>query len=46
MIASVNNDDNAAIFTQADIGVVADLNEFVPVLIERLRSRRVTVAWL
>jgi electron transfer flavoprotein alpha subunit len=46
VIASVNNDENAAIFTQADVGVVADLNEFVPVLIERLRSRGVTPAWL
>jgi electron transfer flavoprotein alpha subunit len=46
VIASVNNDENAAIFTQADIGVVADLNEFVPVLIERLKSRGAHPAWL
>jgi electron transfer flavoprotein alpha subunit len=45
VIAAVNNDENAAIFTQADLGVVADLNEFVPVLIERLRARRVRPAW-
>ena len=46
MIAAVNNDENAAIFTQADIGVVADLNEFVPVLIERLKARGARPAWL
>lgn len=45
VIAAVNSDENAAIFTQADIGVVADLNEFSPVLIERLRSRDARPAW-
>jgi electron transfer flavoprotein alpha subunit len=45
VIAAVNNDENAAIFTQADLGVVADLNEFVPVLIERLQARRMRPAW-
>ena len=46
VIAAVNNDENAAIFTQADFGVVADLDEFVPVLIERLRQRGARPAWL
>jgi electron transfer flavoprotein alpha subunit len=45
VIASVNNDENAAIFTQADIGVVADLNEFLPVLIARLQARSARPAW-
>jgi electron transfer flavoprotein alpha subunit len=45
VIAAVNNDETAAIFTQADIGVVADLHEFLPVLIERLRARGARPAW-
>ena len=46
VIAAVNNDENAAIFAQADIGVVADLNEFLPVLMERLKSKGARPAWL
>ena len=46
VIAAVNSDENVAIFTQADIGVVADLNEFSPVLIERLRSRDARPGWV
>lgn len=46
VIAAINNDENAAIFTQADFGVVADLDEFVPVLIERLQQRGARPAWL
>ena len=46
VIAAVNNDENAAIFAQADFGVVADLDEFVPVLIERLQQRGARPAWL
>jgi electron transfer flavoprotein alpha subunit len=45
VIAAVNSDENAAIFTQADVGAVADLNEFVPVLIERLGARGVQPGW-
>jgi electron transfer flavoprotein alpha subunit len=45
VIAAVNIDENAAIFTQADIGIVADLKDFLPVLIDRLRSRGVRPAW-
>jgi len=44
VIAAVDNDTGAAIFTQADVGVVADLYEFVPALIDRLRVRRITAA--
>lgn len=39
VIAAVNNDENAAIFAQADIGVVADLTTFLPVLVRRLQER-------
>jgi electron transfer flavoprotein alpha subunit len=45
VVAAVNNDEDAAIFTQADIGVVADLYEFLPVLIERLRARGARPTW-
>lgn len=46
VIAAVNSDEDAAIFTQADIGVVADLIEFVPVLIERLKARGARPTWM
>jgi electron transfer flavoprotein alpha subunit len=45
VIAAVNNDENAAIFTQADYGVVADLYEFLPALMERLKARGIRPAW-
>jgi electron transfer flavoprotein alpha subunit len=46
VIAAVNNDENAAIFMQADYGVVADLYEFLPALMERLKARGIRPAWL
>ena len=46
VIAAVNSDENATIFTQADYGVVADLKEFVPVLIDRIKARGVKPAWV
>ena len=46
VIAAVNDDENAAIFSQADVGVVADLYEFLPVLIERLKARGARPSWL
>jgi electron transfer flavoprotein alpha subunit len=46
VIAAVNNDENAAIFTQADYGVVADLYEFLPALMERLKARGIRPAWI
>jgi len=46
VIAAINNDEDAAIFTQSDFGVVADLHEFVPLLVERLQQRGVSPAWL
>jgi electron transfer flavoprotein alpha subunit len=45
VIAAVNNDEDAAIFTQADLGVVADLREFLPALIERLEARGARPVW-
>jgi electron transfer flavoprotein alpha subunit len=41
VIAAVNSDENAPIFAQADVGVVADLYEFLPVLMRRLTERGV-----
>jgi electron transfer flavoprotein alpha subunit len=46
LIAAVNNDENAAIFSQADYGVVADLYEFLPIFMERMKARGVRPAWL
>ena len=45
VIAAVNTDEGAAIFAQADYGVVADLYEFIPALIERLKARGIQPAW-
>lgn len=45
VLAAVNNDENAAIFSQADVGVVADLYAFLPVLVERLKARGMRPAW-
>ena len=46
VIAAVNNDEGAAIFAQADYGVVADLYEFLPALVERIKARGIRPAWL
>lgn len=46
VIAAVNNDENAGIFSQADVGVVADLYAFLPVLLDRLKARGMRPAWL
>jgi electron transfer flavoprotein alpha subunit len=46
VIAAVNNDEGAAIFAQADYGVVADLYEFLPALKDRLKARGIQPAWL
>jgi electron transfer flavoprotein alpha subunit len=45
LIAAVNLDEGAAIFSQADYGVVADLYEFLPALMERINARGVRPAW-
>ena len=45
LIAAVNNDEDAPIFAQADFGVVADLREFLPALIQRVKERGVHPVW-
>jgi electron transfer flavoprotein alpha subunit len=45
LIASVNNDENAGIFSQADYGIIGDLYEFLPAFKERLQARGVKPAW-
>lgn len=46
IVVAVNNDKDAAIFTQADIGIVADLYEFLPALLERIRVRGAQPSWV
>ncbi len=43
IIVAVNNDENAAIFMQSDYGVNMDLYEFIPALIESLKSRSISL---
>jgi electron transfer flavoprotein alpha subunit len=38
LIVAINKDPKAMVFKVAHIGVVADLHEFVPVLIEKIRA--------
>lgn len=42
VIVAVNTDENAGIFAQADYGVHADLYQFVPALIEAIKTRSIT----
>jgi electron transfer flavoprotein alpha subunit len=46
LIAAVNTDEGAAIFSQADYGVVADLYEFLPAFMDRIRARGIRPVWL
>ena len=45
VIASVNSDENAGIFSQADYGIIGDLYEFLPAFKERLNARGVKPSW-
>ncbi len=40
IIVAINKDKSAPVFKQADYGVVADLYEFLPVLIEKIKERK------
>ncbi len=46
IIAAVNTDEGAPIFFQADYGVVADLYEFLPALIDRIKAREIRPVWM
>jgi electron transfer flavoprotein alpha subunit len=46
LIAAVNIDEGAPIFSQADYCVVADLYEFLPALMERVKARGIRPAWM
>ena len=39
IIVAVNNDENAAIFSQSDYGVLADLYTFIPALIKQITNK-------
>lgn len=43
-IVAVDNNENSAMLTQSDFGVLADLHGFVPALIEALRARGLRLA--
>ncbi len=40
IVVAVNKDKSAPIFKNADYGVVADLYQFIPVLIEKIKARK------
>jgi len=44
LIVAVNKDEHAGVHLQADYGVVADLYEFVPALIEVMKERSIKLA--
>ena len=40
VMVAINNDENAPVFEQVDLGIVDDCREFVPVLIRRIQEIR------
>ncbi len=46
LIAAVNIDESAPIFSQADYGVVADLYEFLPAFMDRIKVRGIRPVWM
>jgi electron transfer flavoprotein alpha subunit len=42
VMIAINNDENAPVFEQVDIGIVDDCREFIPVLISKIRETRST----
>jgi len=45
IIVSINNDENAPIFNYADYGIIYDLYEFIPILIEKIKERQLKPSW-
>ena len=39
VMVAINNDPKSPVFDQVDFGIVEDCREFIPVLVEKLRSR-------
>jgi electron transfer flavoprotein alpha subunit len=39
VMVAINNDPKSPVFEQVDFGIVEDCREFIPVLVEKLRSR-------
>jgi electron transfer flavoprotein alpha subunit len=39
-VVAINNDPDAGIFRVCDFGIVGDIFELLPVLIEKLRERK------
>jgi len=44
LMVAINNEPKAPIFEQVDLGIVDDLQEFLPVLIEKIREYKAKVA--
>lgn len=42
LLVAINNDPKAPVFEQVDYGIVDDCQEFIPVLIERIKAYRTT----